>query len=177
MKTLILILGILTTIGSLILLLLNPIVSLLFLAFGIVLIVYSQKMETTQNKPKIEPQRKITYDYFYLANTENAGKVIDYFKSDLEENDDYNLPKKELIEDYYDEKVWKYDPYELESKVIDNQVYAMLDDWVKVGTIRQKDIDKERLTLYLFVNEYKYVSDDVEKDKGDSYFGFKYKEG
>ena len=62
---------------------------------------------------------------------------------------------------------------EIENKYVFAQVE---DKWYKVGRLKKTaDLDGE-LTLYLYPNEYKYVTEDsVEKDKGSHYFGIEVK--
>lgn len=109
----------------------------------------------------------------YLVDTENADRVLDFYKEDMEESEEYYRTAKELKEDYDNEKVWKYEPIEIPFKLEEKEVYAQLDDeWVKVGRLKKTADLNGELKLYLYVNEYKYVTEDsVEKEKGDHYFG------
>lgn len=133
----------------------------------------------SKRKPKIkaepgnEPKYSITTDLYYLADTENADRVYKYHREDLEENDEYHRSAKELKEDYDHEKVWKYEPLELPFKLEGREVYTELDgEWAKVGRLKKTaDIEGGELKLYLYPNEYKYVTEDsVEKEKGEHYF-------
>lgn len=121
-----------------------------------------------------KPRYSITTDLFYLVDTENADRVMKFYKEDLIENDEYYRTAKELKEDYDHEKVWKYEPLEIPFRLEGREVYAQLDDeWVKVGRLKKTaDIEGGELKLYLYVNEYKYVTEDsIEKENGDHYFG------
>lgn len=128
----------------------------------------------------VEP-RKITYDeYLWLQDTEDVGnKFFQAYKDDLEENDDYHMTKKEILEEYYDgDKIYKYEPFLLPFKVEDGKVYSYIkeDEWIYVGSLKKRDIAKyersKRTELYLMPNYFKKVYDDsVETDSGDSYFG------
>lgn len=122
-----------------------------------------------EEKPRV---RTIT-DINYLVDIENEDKIFKLVKDDLDENDEYSESAKYLKENYDHEKVYKYEPYELPFKIEDKYVFAQVGDkWYKVGRLKKTaDLDG-RLTLYLYPNEYKYVTEDsVEKDKGSHYFG------
>ena len=107
----------------------------------------------------------------YLNDQENADRFFRFYKDDFYENDDFDLSARDLKDSYYCEKVYKYDRFELPYKIEGGVVYSMLDDWVKVGTIKRKI--PEGSAFYLFPNIYKYVGNDsVEKVSGDHYFGF-----
>ena len=113
----------------------------------------------------------------YLVDTENADRVLDFYKEDMEESEEYHRSAKELKEDYDNEKVWKYEPIEIPFKLAEKEVYAQLDDeWVKVGRLKKTADLNGELKLYLYVNEYKYVTEEsVDKEKGDHYFGIECK--
>lgn len=126
-----------------------------------------------KKKPDPKPESKTipVLKIVYPDAQENADRFFRFYKDDLYENDDFNLSARELKELYYREKVYKYDRFELSYKIEDGVVYSMLDDWVKVGTIKRNIPDGS--SFYLFPNIYKYVSaDSVEKESGDHYFGF-----
>ena len=126
-----------------------------------------------KKKKEPEPRVRIIRDVNYLVETENADKIYKIVKDDLDENPEYSNTAKELREFYDHEKVWKYEPYELPFKLEGKYVYAQLgEEWLKVGRLKRgADLDGE-LTLYLYPNEYKYVTQDsIEKEKGDHYFG------
>lgn len=124
-------------------------------------------------RKKEEPRKAVITEVNYLVDTENADKIYKLIKDDLNENDEYNESAKYLKENYDHEKVYKYEPYELPFKIENKYVFAQVGDkWYKVGRLKKTaDLDG-RLTLYLYPNEYKYVTEDsVEKDKGSHYFG------
>lgn len=122
-----------------------------------------------EEKPRV---RTIT-DINYLVEIKNEDKIFKLVKDDLDENDEYSESAKYLKENYDHEKVYKYEPYELPFKIENKYVFAQVEDkWYKVGRLKKTaDLDGE-LTLYLYPNEYKYVTDDyIEREKGDHYFG------
>ena len=127
-----------------------------------------------KQKEEAKPTYRIITDLFYLVDTENADRVLDFYKEDMEESEEYYRTAKELKEDYDHEKVWKYEPIEIPLKMEGREAFTQLDDeWVKVGRLKKTaDIEGGELKLYLYVNEYKYVTEDsIEKEKGDHYFG------
>ena len=122
-----------------------------------------------EEKPRI---RHIT-DVVYLIDTENEKRVRKYYNEELVENDEYYQSAKELKEYYDHERVWKYEPVEIPFKMEGQEVYTELDgEWIRIGKVKKNaDLDG-KLTCYLYVKEYKYVTEDtVEKEKGDDYFG------
>ena len=162
---------------------------IMLIAFPIIVLLFKffKNIEKTPSREKpIEPAepaetRKLTYDeYLWLQDTEDIGnRFYRAYKDDLEENDDYHMTKKEILEDYYDgDKIYKYEPFLLPFKVEDGKVYSYIkeDDWVCVGTLKKRDIAKyersRKSELYLMPNYFKKVYDDeVEADHGDTYFG------
>ena len=126
-----------------------------------------------EEKPRV---RTIT-DINYLVEIENEDKIFKLVKDDLDENDEYSESAKYLKENYDHEKVYKYEPYELPFKIENKYVFAQVEDkWYKVGRLKKTANLEGELTLYLYPNEYKYVTEDaVEKDKGSHYFGIETK--
>ena len=114
----------------------------------------------------------------WFAESEYADKFLKAYRNELEENEDYNLSAKELKEYYDEEKVYKYEPLKLPMKIEDLDVYSYIDedDWIRIGRLKKNaDLDGE-LTLYLYPNTYKYVTEDnIEKETEDSYFGVEVK--
>lgn len=111
---------------------------------------------------------------YWLVDTENENKILKFYKEELDENDDYRLPAKELKEDFEGEKVYKYEPYELPLRMEGREVYSKTDgDWIRIGRLKKTaDISEGDLKLYLYPNEYKYVTEDgIDKEKDDPYFG------
>ena len=122
-----------------------------------------------EDKPRI---RTIT-DINYLVEIENEDKIYKLIKDDLNENDEYTESAKYLKENYDHEKVYKYEPYELPFEIKGKQVFAEVNgEWYKVGRLkRNADLDGLQV-LFLYPNEYKYVTEDsIEREKGDHYFG------
>jgi len=128
-------------------------------------------------KKQEEPRKWTIIDTNYLADIENEDRFVSYYKDELEENDEYNRPARELKEDYDHEKVYKYEPYEIEFMLDGHQVYGMLgDEWVRIGRLKKNARTDGELKCYLYVNEFKYVTEDeVIKDKGYPYFGIESK--
>lgn len=130
-----------------------------------------------KKKEAPKPTKRIVREVNYLVDKENVDRVRKYYADEIEENDEYFESAKELREMYDHEKVWKYLPCEVPFKFEGKDVYTQIeDDWVKIGRVKKTaDLDGE-LTCYLYVNEYKYVTEDsIEKDKGDDYFGIEVK--
>lgn len=119
-------------------------------------------------------------EYLWLQDTEDIGnQFFKAYKEDLEENDDYHMTKKEILEDYYDgDKIYKYEPFSLPYKVEGNKVYSYIKEgeWICVGAIKKREIEKYEQSinteLYLMPNFFKKVDDEsIVTDSGDSYFG------
>lgn len=130
-----------------------------------------KKDREQQSKPKGPTTRTITENN-WLVDSENAEKILKLVKNDLDENDDYHLSAKELKEDY-EGKVYRYEPYELPFKLEDRTVFAEVEgEWYRVGRLKKTANLEGTQRLYLYVNEYKYVTEDsIEKEKDDPYFG------
>ena len=128
-----------------------------------------------------EPAKpKTIQEYLWLMDTEDIGnKFVKAYKEDLDENSDYHMTKKEILDEYFDgDKIYKYEPFSLPFKVEDRKVYSQLEDgeWTFVGNIKKRDMEKyeqsTKTELYLMPNYFKKVNDEtVEADSGDSYFG------
>lgn len=65
------------------------------------------------------------------------------------------------------------DADELPFKLEDRTVFAEVDgEWYRVGRLKKTDNLDGTPRLYLYVNEYKYVTEEsIEKEKDDPYFG------
>ena len=149
------------------------------IALGGVIFVLSTKQ---QPKPKeetkpTEEKPKYKYVISYLNDAKNEDRFVKAYKPEFEENDDYHLSAKELKEDFYDEKVYRYMPFELPYKIHDQVVYSQIgDEWLEVGKLKKGVKLDDFATFYLYPNEYKYVTEDsVEKENDGAYFGFYYK--
>lgn len=125
--------------------------------------------------------RNITNDFNILDLDDNVAK--NYYRSiidELELNDDYQLSKKELLDEYMDgDKIYKYLPYDdYKIKLENYDVYVSIDDeYHKLGSITDKAQpyidDAKKMYLTFYHGEYKIIKDDdVLKDKHDSYFKF-----
>ena len=131
-----------------------------------------QEHITEANKPKKYTKK------LWIHGTDEAETFFKAYKEDLWENEDYHLPAKDLHEMYEDEKVFKYDPYDLPFKIEGQKVYSWIDkdEWIYIGSIKRQDTDDlERslsTTLYLYPNIFKYVTEgSIEKDEDEHYFG------
>ena len=150
------------------------IIILVLLVLSIISAVVVVKDRKGLKKRMAEPPKPKTESiYHWLVDTENAERFVKAYKQDLQENYDYNLSAKELRE-YYIGKVYKYEPLDLPCKLEGHDVYSYIDEneWIKVGRLKKNaDIDGE-IKLRLFVNIYKYVTENsVEKESDEPYFG------
>ena len=146
----------------------------------VLFIVRNTDFSTNTWKTK-EPARPKTYqDYLWLNDSEEqANRFFKAFKDELQDNDDYHMTKKEILEDYdVGDKIYKYEPFSLPYKVEDGKVYSYIEDeeWICVGSLKKRDMAKLeqsiKTELCLMPNYYKKVySDEIETDQGDSYFG------
>lgn len=125
-------------------------------------------------KKKEKP--RIIYDTIKLVDTDiditvNFDKA---YKREYTENDDYHLSAKELKEDYLNQRVYKYDPYELPFKMDGVDVYSQIKDkWIKVGRVKKTEMNllNDTATLLIYPGAYKYVREDgIEKDETVPYF-------
>jgi len=108
-----LILGIVVIIIGLLGLLFSPFF-LLLVALGVASVISAEKKKKTEHTTKQAPKRPVEeYTYITLDADEQDYDYAEKFyrenKDVLDENDDYNLPKKELLE-YYSGKIYRYDP-------------------------------------------------------------------
>ena len=85
----------------------------------------------------------------------------------LNENDDYDLPKKELIEDYAGESVYRYYPKNLPRWDLADDGTVTVDGIVmghieasKVANIRKSRDEGHEYNLTIFGGKYKEVDDD-----------------
>lgn len=147
---------------------------------AIVLTVLAIVSITVQKKEKKEmerrkPTHRTEYETLYLFDSDMEEKFFDFYKNELDENADYDLTAKELKEDYMDEKVWRYYPYQLPFRTEGDVVYSQLnEEWVRIGKIKSKDVDKleeGEVSLHLYPKIYKYVTEDgIQRESGRPYF-------
>lgn len=153
-----------------------------FVLFALILTVVILLIPTSKKKKKMEEvekaKPKVRYESYYvwlMDAQNNVDRYENYYKRFYEENDDYFLPAKELKENcYYDEKVYKFEPYELPLKMENRDVYSYIEEgeWEKIGRVKKTADINGKLKLYIFPNIYKYVTEShVEKESDDSYFG------
>ena len=174
MSKLILVLGIFIMVGSLLLLLVSPFY-LLFTVLGIGLIFMSERMKNEQKKQT--QAKRINYIQYsvYPVDQVNADKFFNFYKQDLDENDEYDWSNKELLEDSYEDKVYRYAPFKLDYKIEDGNVYAEMDgEYILTGRLKKTDLDRiDGGNYFLYPNIYKKINDEsVVKGQGDHYFGF-----
>lgn len=140
-------------------------------------IFYFVKKAMDKRKDEIRPERTEYTDQFWLYDSNCADWFLSYYRDELDENEDYDLPAKQLHEDFDDEKVYRYDPFELPCRIEDGKVYSQIEDeWVFVGNLKKQDADQLEnalgTTLYLYPNIYKYVSEEgISRQTEDPYFG------
>ena len=183
MSKLVLVLGIFILVASLLLLLVSPFY-LLFTIIGIGLIFMSERMKKQNAPTKQAPKRPIEeYTYITLDADEQdydyAEKFYKENKEVLDENDDYNLPKKELLE-YYSGKIYRYDPSDFDCEIKGKDVYDL--DGHYCLTINDKDLElvnKAEHVFLVYINrQYKWIDDDdraVYKEEEFPYFKLKLK--
>ncbi len=145
----------------------------------VALIVYLvKKSKAKKETERLEKERilaampRYSTETYWVVDCDCADKYLKYYKDELEENDEYNLSAKELKEDYMDEKVYKYEPLELPLRMEGLDVYSQRDEWEKIGRLKKTSDLEGELTLKLYPNTYKYVSEDgIERETDESYFG------
>jgi hypothetical protein len=134
----------------------------------------SEKKQKAESTPKTPTKRYIEYTV-YPVDQVNADKFFSFYKQDLDENEEYDWSNKELLEDSYDDKVYRYDPFKLNYKVEDGNVYAEMDgEYILTGRLKKTDLDRiDGGNYFLYPNIYKKINDEsVVKESGDHYFGF-----
>ena len=151
------------------------IVLFVLLVLSVTVQLIEKKGRDKRLKPSgVKVERKINW----FSESIDADRFMNAYRGELEENDEYLLPAKELKEYHEGEKVYKYLPLKLPMKMEEGEVYSYIDEdeWIKIGKLKKNaDLDGE-LTLYLYPNTYKYVTEDsVEKESGDNYFGVEVK--
>lgn len=145
--------------------------------------------ETTEVKveqPKTTEKPKRKYDYEYrtvrLKEQEYETSFFRFYKEDFNENDDYTLTKKELIEEHEGERIYRYYPLQIPFKLDGTDVYSYTkeEEWRKVGVITEHEaklVNNNTSWLQLYGGSYKQIYDDeVEIDTRDPFFGFLIKE-
>ena len=152
------------------------IIGLVLLSLAIIGFVGMKQKQKKAETP-LPVREHIITETVYPVDQENADRFFRFYKEDFDENDEYDLSAKELKEDYEGEKVYRYDPYQLDYKIEEGQIFAKLDDeWVHVARLKKTQSIPEDALLFLFPNVYKYVTEEeVSKETGDPFFGFEYK--
>ena len=120
------------------------------------------------------PKRAYTYKTFKLQNqdTDYCNKFAKEHEDELDENDDYRLSKKTLLEDFSG-CVFKYDPTGFDCQIKGNEVYD--EDGYMVGEIRSGEVqfigNYVSAEIILYGGKYKYVDyDEINSGDLDHYF-------
>ena len=179
-----LILGIVVIIIGLLGLLFSPFF-LLLVALGVASVISAEKKKKTESTPKMQTQNRPVEEYTYITldadeqDYDYAEKFYRENKDVLDENDDYNLPKKELLE-YYSGKIYRYDPSDFDCEIKGKDVYDL--DGHYCLTINDKDLElvnKAEHVFLVYINrQYKWIDDDdraVYKEEDFPYFKLKLK--
>lgn len=157
MKIIYKICGVLLVLGGLLLTLVSPIY-LLFVACGVGLFLYKPK-EVVPEAPVQKP--RAVYKDFKLLAPENIDQFYKEHKDEREENPDYFLNKSELLEEYSDERVYKYEEAYFDAEIKGKEVWC---DGVHLGHINRKLEEGETAQVVLCGGPFKYVGEDeVEK--------------
>lgn len=146
---------------------------LLFSALGIVFIALSF-MKEPEPKPAAEPVKAIqepepkpvprtTTETFKLLAPENVERFARLHAEERDENPDYFLSKTELLEEFYEERVYKMTYFDAEIK--GNEVWC---DDIHLGHIKRALAKNETAEVVLCGGPFKYVGEEeVEKDEFD----------
>lgn len=127
-----------------------------------------------KKKPKTELP-KVKYEDHYLNIEEEDKAIRKYEKNtdDLIENDDFHMTKKEMIDEPYQGKFFKYEPTEFDCYLKGVGVYDLDDTYI--GDIKKRDLkyleDYHKAFLVFYHGKYKWTDgDNVYTEKGYSYF-------
>ena len=129
------------------------------------------EVETPRHEPEIAPQKQIKRVWETKhAKVDLIEGITGKMHLDREENDDFTMKKKDLLDEYCDgDKIWKYEPYEFDKWRLDGMNVYACDDYGEeflIGTVRKRaseDIIKEqpdRPDMQLFGGRYKQIDDD-----------------
>ena len=177
MNVLIIILGIVLVLMTLLLSLAYPI-ALIAIPLEIAYMIYTYRWNKHRYDPKPSksaPTKKYIEYTVYPVDQVNADKFFNFYKQDLDENDEYDWSNKELLEESYEDKVYRYAPFKLDYKIEDGNVYAEMDgEYILTGRLKKTDLDRiDGGNYFLYPNIYKKINDEsVVKGQGDHYFGF-----
>lgn len=114
------------------------------------------------------------YDYHMIDFKwfdEDMVKKYERNTDDLELNDEYDVKKKDFIEDYPEDAwIFRYEPTEFECELKGNKIYDIDDDLI--GEIDLKKLpDYDQMFLVFYHGKCKYHDgDDVFTEKRYSYF-------
>lgn len=143
---------------------------------------YMKSKEIVAEREAEAKKPRVMIDYIYLVEIEHAEEFQRFYRDEFDENDDYSLPKKDLIEDFEGERVYKFEPLPLPTKIEGNMAYSYMEDgeWVKVGRVKKTDMKKLALgkpTLLLYSNTFKRVyEDEIDEEERDPFFGIEIEE-
>lgn len=137
-----------------------------------------------KKKPQKEykPIPRIDYEYFDFE-YENSDAESKYLKKtdELELNDDYDMSKKEMLEEFiYEDKVYRYLPTEFDAYLKDGLIYDL--DGTEIGKVKDEDIgyltDYDKLEIVFYHGKHKFIDFDDETvyvEKGFNYFRYRIK--
>ena len=125
-----------------------------------------------KKKPKTP---EVKYEHLYL-DIEEEQEAISKYENDTDElieNDDFRMTKKEMIDEPYQEKFFKYEPTEFDCYIKGVGVYDLDDTYI--GDIKKRDLkyleDYHKAFLVFYHGKYKWTDGDrVYTEGGISYF-------
>ena len=175
MKKLYKICAILLILAGLLLALVSPLF-LLFSAAGIGFLLYNPKkpeLKLPERKPEPEKKPEPCWVYkSYKIYNQNQEAVTRFFKNheeELEDNSDYYLPNKELLEYFNDEKVYQFNETNFPCQIKGNEVWC--EDGDLVGILKADIPENEEPSIVMCGGKFKFVGDDsVTTDKHDPWF-------
>ena len=89
-------------------------IALILATLAIISFLINKKdKQDLKRRSEYKPAYRYEYDTLCLFDSDMENKFFGFYKNELEENEEYNYTAKELKEDYMDEKVYKYAPYDL----------------------------------------------------------------
>lgn len=139
--------------------------------------------ETPQNKRKTLHTTFVVGTQYYDA--EQLISALDF--NDFEETEEFKMSRKQLIEESNYDKIWQFEPYDLEAFIIPEptnehdpnalQVIAVYNGKeFKIGYVpkeKTQDVkDAEKFFLQIVGGNFKQLNDDDELIKGKSDYSF-----
>lgn len=173
-------LGVLIIALSGLLFLLSPLFGALGLVFGIVLLVYSLRTKSPENKnegsvaPSVSPSpAPVPADEMFFFSLSPAESASSLFKSRGVPNETYSFTKSQLVDEgYIEERVYKYEAIEDVPEISEGSVFL---DGVLVGTIKRNDRRKVEdlvssgapFTVGIYGGPYKIILEDWDDEKSE----------